>query len=142
MKVLKTMIANTFCTFSVLSLLMGILCKANILVELPYSNAVFPLFFMSIGTTLFVTVREIVMPDSAKLKYLIDITGCSAVILLIGHFVGWLEMSMSYFLMICAMVLIVYVLVWFLTWLQSKHDEEELNRLLVKQLDEQKDQDK
>ena len=141
MKILKNIITNTFCTFSVLSLLIGILCNTHVLKNLPYTNSVFQLFFMSVGTTLFVTVREIVIPD-CKFKYLIDMTGCSAVILLIGYFAGWLEMSVSYFLLICTIVLVVYVLVWLLTWLQSKHDEEDLNRLLAKQFDEQKNQNK
>lgn len=142
MKTLKNTITNTFCIFSVLSILIGILCKANILENLPYAEVIFPLFLMSVGTAVFVAVREIVLPDSSKLKYLIDIFGCSVVILLISHFAGWLEVSASYFLLICAIVLAVYLLVWLITWLQSKHDEEDLNRLLAKQLDAQENQDK
>lgn len=109
---------------------------------MPYSEIIFILLLMSASTTIVVGVREIIMPDLDKWKCLIDLFGCGLVIFVIGHFVGWLEMSVSYFLMITSIVLTVYVLVWFLTWLQSKHDEEDLNRLLTKQSHEQGKQKK
>lgn len=137
MKKLNNLIMNIVYTFSILSLLFGVLCKANILKELPYSQVVFPLFSMSVGTTLFITVRGIIIQDSSKIKSLIDVLGCSIVIFLVGHFVGWVEITISYILLILSMVLIVYLLVWIAVWLKSKSDEKDLNRLLSKQINDQ-----
>lgn len=142
MKFLKNIITNTFCTFSVLSFLIGILCKVNVIGDMPYSKTIFTLLLMSVSTTIVVGVRAIVVPDLDKWNCLVDLFGCGVVVFLIGYFVGWLEMSMPYFLMIVSIVLVVYVLVWFVTWLQSKHDEEDLNRLLTKQSHEQGKQKK
>lgn len=137
MKIFSHMITNTFRTFSVLSIVFGILCKVGILENLPYTQVVFVLFFMALGTTLFVTIREMITQDTVPFKYMVDMVGCSAIILFMSHLMGWLELSLSYFLLIGAMVVTVYLLVWLITYLQSKHDEEDLNRLLMRQPDKQ-----
>lgn len=133
MKQINKIITNSFCTFSVLSLLFGILCRIDILIDLSYTKVVFPLFFMALLTSIFVAGREFFISDTVKWKYIIDIIGCTIIILFIGQLVGWLEVSMSYFSLIIVMVLLVYVAVWGITWIQSKHDEDDLNRLLQKQ---------
>lgn len=140
MKILKSIVTNTCYTFSVLSLLIGILCKVGVLGNLPYSDTIFPLAIMSLCTTSFVTFREILLPDSVIMKYFVDISGCTGIILLIGYIVGWLEASWFYVLLVFAEVLVVYLFVQFIIWLQSKHDEEDLNRLLSKQFEEKKKQ--
>lgn len=142
MKMIRNIITNTFCVFSVLSILFGVLCRIDILKNLPYDQVIFVLLCMSIGTTLFVTLREVFIPGTDKLKYLIDICGCSGIILLIGYLAGWLQLSISYFILIVIMVFLVYLLVWIFTWLQSKHDEDDLNRLLAKHSSENKKLDK
>lgn len=133
MKQINKIITNSFCTFSVLSLLFGILCRMDILIDLSYTKVVFPLFFMALLTSIFVAGREFFISEPVKWKYIIDIIGCTIIILFIGQLVGWLEVSMSYFSLIIVMVLLVYVAVWGITWIQSKHDEDDLNRLLQKQ---------
>lgn len=137
MKIFSHMITNTFRTFSVLSIVFGILCKVGILEDLPYTQVVFILFFMALGTTLFVTIIEMITQDTVPFKYMVDMVGCSAIILFMSHLKGWLELSLSYFLLIGAMVVTVYLLVWLITYLQSKHDEKDLNRLLMRQTDKQ-----
>lgn len=135
MRLIKRVVMHTFCTFSILSFLVGVLCKLGVILDIPYSQSVFVLFLMSICTTLFVSIRETVIPASNNFRGFIDITGCCAIIVLILYFAGWLEVSLSYFLFTFAMVTLVYLVVWLVTWIQSKHDEESLNRLLSKQVD-------
>ena len=139
MKMIRQMLTNAFCTFTVLSVLFGILCRIGVLQSLPYDEVVFTLLFMSVGATAFVAARERVLPRLERAGHALDLVGCCAVILLIGWLAGWLEISLSYFLLILGMVLIVYLMVWFLTWLQSKHDEEDLNRLLAEQSNRSED---
>lgn len=126
-------INNTFCTFSVLSFVFGILCKAGILEDLPYTQVVFTLICMSLATTGFVVVRERLLREITRIAPFLDIIGCSVIILIIGNYAGWLEYSISYLGLILLMVVMVYLFVWLLTWLRSKHDEEELNRILGQQ---------
>lgn len=130
MKRIRSAVMDTFSTFTVLSFLFGILCKAGVLESLPYSEVVFMLLGMSAGTSVFVALREWLLPDAGRVKYGIEIFGCTVIILLSLHFGGWLELRLTYFLLVFAMVLVVYLVVWALTWLQCKHDEEDLNALL------------
>ncbi len=130
MKLLRDIITGAFCTFTVLSVLFGVLCEADVLVNLPYTQVVFTLLLMSAGTSAFVALRELLLPQAEKLKYAIELPGCTFIILMTVHFAGWLELRAAYFLLVFAMVLVVYLSVWFLTWLQSKHDEDYLNALL------------
>lgn len=136
---LRHMINNIFCTFTVLSLVFGVLCKAEVLVNLPYTEVLFPLLWMSVGTSAWIALREAFLPDAQGAKYPVEIVGCTAIILLSVRAAGWLELRLPYLLMIFAMVLVVYLCVWFLTWLQSKHDEEDLNSLLKRQKGEKSD---
>lgn len=45
---------------------------------------------------------------------------------------GWMGFSWSYLLLVLGIVMGVYLIVWALTWLQCKQDEEVLNALLKK----------
>lgn len=136
---LRHIINSIFCTFTVLSLVFGVLCKAGVLVDLYYTEVIFPLIWMSVGTSLWIELRETFLPDAQLAKYPIEIVGCIAIILLSVRAAGWLELSFSYLIMIFAMVLVVYLCVWFITWLQSKHDEKDLNSLLKRQKGEKSD---
>lgn len=132
MKLLRNMIMNTCCTFSVLSVLFGILCGFKVFENLPYTQVVFTLLLMSVGTSAVIVLREALLPNMERLKYAVEITGCAAVILLCLRLNGWLELRVAYLLLVLAMILIIYLVVWFLTWLQSKRDEGDLNELLRK----------
>lgn len=142
MKRIRTVITNTFCTFTVLSFLFGILCKAGVFENLFYTEVVFTLLSMSAGTSVFVVLREWLLPNVGRAKYGIELFGCTLIILLSLHFAGWLELHLIYFMLIFAMVLVVYLIVWLLTWLQSKHDEGDLNALLKSRADRRTDSEK
>ena len=135
MKSLRNMIMNTCCTFSVLSILFGILCCFGVFENLPYTQVVFTLLLMSAGTSAVIVLRETLLPNMERLKYAVEIAGCAVVILLCLRFSGWLELRVSYFLLVLGMIVMVYLVVWFLTWLQSKRDEGDLNELLRKRKD-------
>ena len=135
MKLIRDIITNICCTFTVLSVLFGILCEAGVFENLPYTAVIFTLLIMSAGTSVFVTARELLLPNVGGAKYVIEFFGCTVIILLSLHFAGWLKFQFSYFLLIFAMVLVVYLMVWLLTWLQSKHDEGNLNALLKRRED-------
>lgn len=128
---------SIFCTFTVLSLVFGVLCKIGVLRNLPYTEALFPLLWMSVGTSLWVALRETFLLNVGGEKYLVEIIGCTTIVLLLVRAAGWLEPSLSYVLMIFGMVLVVYLGVWFLTWLQSKCDEKNLNSLLKREKEEE-----
>ena len=131
MKLLQKLLTNIFCTFSVLAVLIGVLCAAGILEKLPYDEIVFPVLYMSCGTALFVTLRENFLCDAGKWKYVLDICGCCAIIFLTGYLTGWFVFEIFYLALIFGMVIAVYLAVWLLTWLQCKRDEGDLNRLLA-----------
>lgn len=128
---------SIFCTFTVLSLVFGVLCKIGVLDNLPYTEVLFPLLWMSVGTSLWVALRETFLLNVGGAKYLVEIIGCTTIVLLLVRAAGWLEPSLSYVLMIFGMVLVVYLGVWFLTWLQSKCDEKNLNSLLKREKEEE-----
>lgn len=121
-----------------LSFVFVILCKMEILVDLPYSQIVIPLFFMSLGTTIWIKLREVLWPNIEGIKYFIEIIGCTAIVMLCVTMTGWLELRLSYLLLIFSMVLLVYLGVWFFTWIQSKHDERYMNNLRQQNSEEKK----
>lgn len=132
MKLFQKLLTNIFCTFSVLAALVGVLCAVGILEKLPYDEILFPVLYMSVGTAVFVTLREYFLGDAGKWKYALDIFGCCAVIFLTGYLTGWFAFEPIYLALIAGMVVFVYLAVWLLTWLQSKRDEGDLNRLLAR----------
>lgn len=130
MKKLKDILSNVCITFTVLALIFGIACKMNILEAIIYDEAIFTLFIIALATTLFVVIREIILPNIEIGKGIIDIIGCMAIVLFICAIKGWATLSSVYFGIIFVMVLMIYLSVWLLTWWQSKRDEKELNALL------------
>lgn len=139
MKNLKNKLNNVCTTFTVLALIFGVACKVHILETITYEQAIFTLFMMALATTLFVLIRESLLPGIEWDKTVIDITGCMAIIIFICVIKGWAILSRAYFIMIFIMVFIIYFSVWLITWWQSKKDEKELNELLqVKRKDNRK----
>lgn len=137
MKLIRKVINDSFCTFSVLSMIIAVLCSVGYLQELPYTEIIYPIALMSVGTTLFVSLREVIFPQLGAIKYVFEILGCTIIILAILWYVGWMEFNFSYFIVNLAIVVSVYLLVWLLTWIQSKRDEDTLNSLLKHQREKQ-----
>lgn len=139
MKRLKDILRNVCITFTVLALVFGIACKMHILESVMYEEAIFTLFVMALATTLFVMIRESILPNIEVGKGIIDMIGCMVIVLFICVIKGWATLSRAYFIMIFAMVFIIYLSVWLLTWWQSKRDEKELNALLKRKDSKNKD---
>ncbi|MDO5844576.1 MAG: DUF3021 family protein [Methanocorpusculum sp.] len=130
MKFLKEIVQSTLAVLAVLAITFGVLCQVGLFDPMPFHEAIFPFLLMAICTTLFVTLRERILPEDTLPHKVLDIGGCALIVYAIVLFLGWMQFAWQHALLLLGMVIAVYLVVWALTWTQSKSDEEKLNALL------------
>lgn len=130
MKFIKEIIQSTLSVLSVLSLVFGVLCQIGLFQPMLFHEAIFPFLIMAVCTTLFVTLRERLLPDDTLPHKALDISACALIVYLIAILQGWMAFTWQYALILLSMVAGVYLIVWAITWMQGKRDAENLNALL------------
>lgn len=135
MKFVKEMIQSTLSVLSVLALVFGVLCQIGLFQPMLFHEAIFPFLVMAVCTTLFVTLRERLLPDDTLPHKALDICACALIVYAIAILQGWMAFTCQYALILLGMVAGVYLIVWVITWMQSKRDAEKLNALLKRPKD-------
>ena len=130
MKLIREIIQNTLFVLAVLSLAFGMLCQIGVFESMAFHEAIFPFLLMALCCTLFVTLRERMLPEDTMPHKALDIGACALIVYGVALLRGWMTFTWQYALILLGMVAGVYLIMWALAWMQGKRDAEKLNALL------------
>ena len=139
MKFVKELIQHTLTVLAVLSLVFGVFSALGVFEPVGFQEGIFVFLLMAFGTTLFVDVRELLLPEDRPFYKVLDIGGCVVIVYGIASALGWASFSWLYVFILLGVVTVVYGVSWLLTWVQSKSAEEKLNALLALEKEDDKD---